>query len=174
MTAHGIVTLAANFAFEAHKGQRRKYTGDPYYEHVKAVARTVTEYGGTPEMVAAAYLHDVVEDTATTFAEVLETFGPAIGTLVYHLTDEPMKGNRASRVAAHRSRLAEASDAAQTIKLADLLDNTATIVAHDPAFARVYLREKSELLKVLNRGNVDLWVRCAQQVQTGLNALASQ
>lgn len=56
---------ALAFARVAHGEQKRKYTGNPYIEHPIRVAQLVREAGGTEEMIAAAYLHDVVEDVPT-------------------------------------------------------------------------------------------------------------
>lgn len=85
-------------------------------------------------------------------------FGAAVAALVIEVTDvsRPSDGNRAARKAKDRDHLAKASPDAQTIKLADLISNTQSIVEHDPAFARVYLAEKEALLDVLTRGNAML------------------
>ena len=85
-------------------------------------------------------------------------FGEDVATLVDWLTDvsRPSDGNRAARKAIDRARLACAPARAQTIKLADLIDNTASVVAHGKGFAPVYLREARELLGVLDRGDPSL------------------
>lgn len=53
--------------------------------------------------------------------------------------------------------MANASPAAKTIKLADLIDNTSTIMKHDPHFAVTYMKEKAKLLEVLKEGDPTLW-----------------
>ncbi|WP_275288819.1 HD domain-containing protein [Halomonas elongata] len=156
-----LIMRAAIYSRAAHQavGQRRKYTGEPYHLHPKAVAKTVESIGGTPEMVAAAYLHDVVEDTHVTFRALVHEFGPTVAGYVFDLTDQfidPDWGNRAQRKAMERDRLARISAEAQTIKLADLIDNTQSIVERDPGFARVYMAEKRELLKVMRAGDSHL------------------
>lgn len=79
-------------------------------------------------------------------------------------------GRRAERKALDRAHLAGAPDEAQTIKCADLIDNTSSIVAHDPAFARVYLEEKRALLEVLTRADPTLlamaWSTCESAQDT--------
>lgn len=167
-----LITSAAKFAEYAHAGQVRRYTNDPYFTHVEAVAKlTMQARGATSEMVAAAYLHDVVEDTSIRLDQIERKYGALVAAYVGALTEkkwpEP-RPNRAYRVAYERDRLALTSPGVQTIKLADLIDNSATIVDHDPAFARVYLREKLALLGVLTSGDQGLWERAMDQVTEGL------
>ncbi|MBO6542280.1 MAG: HD domain-containing protein [Alphaproteobacteria bacterium] len=158
-----LPTKAEAFATTAHAsiGQRRKYTGDPYIVHPRNVASLVASVGGSPEMIAAAWLHDVVEDTPVTQDQIKEAFGPSVADLVYWLTDisKPEDGNRKARKALDREHIASAPPEAKTIKLADLIDNSASICAHDPGFARVYLQEKALLLDVLKEGNSTLWAQ---------------
>jgi (p)ppGpp synthase/HD superfamily hydrolase len=122
-------------------------------------------------MVAAAYLHDVIEDTQVTLELIVQEFGPQIANLVLWLTkvSGPEDGNRAARKELDRQYLAQAPAEAQTVKLADLIANTHSIVAHDPAFAEVYLKEKLALLKVLTKGDHGLWVRAYNICQASLN-----
>jgi (p)ppGpp synthase/HD superfamily hydrolase len=152
---------AAEFAAAAHArvGQLRKYTGTPYIEHPRAVADLVRGVAHTPEMLAAAWLHDTIEDTGATHEELYYAFGPVVARLVTELTDvsKPSDGNRKARKALDREHLAIASPPAKTIKLADLIDNTRSIVANDPKFARVYLEEKRLLLPFLKSGDPGLW-----------------
>lgn len=154
---YDIVKLAKEFAIAAHDsvGQKRKYTGDPYWVHPERVAQTVADHGGTPEMIAAAWLHDTVEDTDVTIEDIVDSFGNHVADLVADLTDVsvPSDGNRAIRKAIDKDHSASASAEAQTIKLADLIDNTKSIVKHDSAFAKVYLKEKFMLLTVLTKGH---------------------
>lgn len=154
-----MISRAALYSRAAHQavGQRRKYTGEHYYHHPKAVADMVsTAVGVTPEMVAAAYLHDVVEDTAITDDDIARDFGLVVAGYVFDLTDQftdPAIGNREYRKAMERDRLARANPNSQTIKYADLIDNTASIAKHDPDFAKVYLREKRSLLESMASGD---------------------
>jgi len=162
-----IEARALAFAKAAHASidQRRKYTGEPYIVHPMAVAEIVRSVPHTPEMVAAAYLHDVVEDTPVTIDEVTAEFGPVVGELVDWLTDvsRPGDGNRRVRKELDRCHLAKAPPQAKTIKLADLIDNSLTISARDPDFWRVYRQEKLALLEVLGEGDPALWKRAKAQ-----------
>lgn len=151
-----LVQQAREFAAYAHRAQQRKYTGEPYYNHLASVASLLYQHLDPAteelnELVAAAFLHDVLEDTDVP-AQLLSTlFGKRVLELVLAVTDvsKPSDGNRAVRKAKDRDHLAQADGIAQSLKVADLMDNTRSIVAHDPAFAKVYLREKRELLSVL-------------------------
>lgn len=138
---------------------RRKYTGEPYITHPEAVAEMVRGVPHTEAMLAAAWLHDTVEDTGTSLAEIREHFGDEVAALVEQLTDvsRPEDGSRAVRKAIDRTHSAAASPAAKTIKLADLIDNSKSILERDPAFARIYLEEKRLLLEVLREGDASLW-----------------
>ena len=163
-----IVERARMFATAAHAavGQLRKYTFEPYIVHPAEVAGIVAEAGGTPEMIAAAWLHDTVEDTGVTSELIRAEFGDEVATLVGWLTDvsRPDHGNRAARKAVDRAHTAAAPAEAQTIKLADLICNTKSIVAHDPKFAVTYLAEKRALLEVMTKGNPSLRERAIRQI----------
>jgi (p)ppGpp synthase/HD superfamily hydrolase len=163
-----LETRARVFATAAHAavGQLRKYTFEPYIVHPEEVAGLVKEYGGTPEMIAAAWLHDTVEDTGVTSELIRAEFGDHVADLVGWLTDvsRPDHGNRANRKAVDRAHTAAAPAEAQTIKLCDLIANTRSIVAHDEKFARVYLVEKRELLEVMTKGDPRLVARAREQI----------
>jgi (p)ppGpp synthase/HD superfamily hydrolase len=145
-----LIDRARRFATEAHEriDQRRKYTQQPYQVHLKAVAAMVAVVTDDPEMIAAAWLHDTVEDTPATFGDLEREFGSGVAALVADLTDlsKPSDGNRAVRKAIDHGHTAQASPRAKTIKLADLTDNCRDICRHDPSFARVYLAEAAALL----------------------------
>lgn len=154
-----LVERAAKFALEAHKDQKRKYTGESYFVHCEEVAMLVESVGGTDAMIAAAYLHDVCEDCGFTQKEIYNEFGFDVAELVGCLTDvsKPEDGNRAKRKEMDREHTSRGSPDAKTIKLADLISNTKSIVKYDPDFAKVYLYEKERLLEVLTDGNQELY-----------------
>ena len=105
-----LVERAREFAIGAHTriDHRRKYTRQPYDEHLASVARLVASVTDDPEMVAAAWCHDVVEDTPATLYDVEHALGPAVAGLVDELTDisRPSDGNRKTRKAIDRRHLA--------------------------------------------------------------------
>jgi (p)ppGpp synthase/HD superfamily hydrolase len=156
-----IVERARVFATAAHAavGQKRKYTGEDYIVHPTEVAEIVKSIGGTDVQIAAALLHDVLEDTKVTEAQMREVMGDRVTDMVLWLTDvsKPEDGNRKTRKAMDREHTAKAPPEAKTVKLADLISNTKSIVEHDLSFAGSYLEEKGELLKVLRQGDLVLW-----------------
>lgn len=159
-----IIMVTRAFCVAGHEavGQTRKYTGEPYWHHPFAVATIVRGRPHSLEMEVAAYLHDLLEDTKVTPAAIGTFFGDDVLYLVQCLTHttKPEDGVRAERMAIERARLADAPSEAKTIKLADLIDNTSTIVARDPGFARIYMPEKRLLLdEALRGGDATLWAR---------------
>ena len=150
-----IVINALMFASGAHAGigQLRKYTNEPYIVHPIGVAELLSVYvpDVTEEMIAAALLHDVVEDTKVSIELITSLFGNEVSQLVYELTNKSSinDGNRATRARKDKEFLATVSAEAQTIKIADLIHNTSSITQFDQAFAEIYLKEKSLLLDVL-------------------------
>jgi hypothetical protein len=143
---------AAEFARKKHDGQVRKYTGEPYYNHLEEVAELVRTFGLGEEAEVLAYLHDTVEDTNTTHSELVEKFGVQIALGVRALTNNNLDvGNRKTRKAMDRSRLAMSAAVVQSVKCCDLISNCRDIVVHDPNFGIVFLDEMDELLKVLTQ-----------------------
>lgn len=132
-----------------HQNVPRKYTGLPYITHPVAVAELLLSHGFHAEdMLCAALLHDVLEDTDCPPHHIKDACGERVLRWVTLLSDMET-GNRATRKELSRQRLSAAPAEVQTIKVCDLIDNTRSIVEHDPKFAKVYLPEKKALLDVL-------------------------
>jgi len=164
-----IVQKAHVYAMAAHSavGQKRKYTNEPYIVHPAAVAQLVsTVPNATEDMVAAAYLHDVIEDTGCTFTDIHMAFGIDIAGMVDWLTDKSTAsdGNRATRKAIDRARIAMAPPEVHTIKLCDVISNCTSIKEHDPKFAVTYFEEKRLLLEVLTKGDPVMYQRAKDLV----------
>lgn len=151
---------AMMFAREVHKDQRRKYTGQPYADHLAEVAGIVSTVFASDSyadhFIATAFLHDCAEDCGVSRLTLDQKFGPYVANGVMWLSDLE-EGNRATRKQLSRERLAKAPAWVQTIKCADLISNTSSIVQHDPDFARVYLHEKKLLLDVMTKADRRLW-----------------
>jgi len=158
---------AIEFATEAHDGQVRKYTGEPYITHPIAVSEIVKTVSDDEEMIAAALLHDTIEDCYVCLDDIKDEFGVVVAALVNQLTDvsEPINGNRALRKGMDRDWLSCACDKAKTIKLADLIHNSQSILVADENFAKVYMREKRSLLEVLHGGDFTLHARATMIVE---------
>jgi (p)ppGpp synthase/HD superfamily hydrolase len=160
------ILKAAIFAAEAHKNQLRKYTNDPYIVHPIAVADLVKSARGTAQMVMAALLHDTIEDCSVSQGVLLQKFGDEVTRLVLWVTDQskPSDGNRSKRKEIDRLHIADAPPEAKTIKLADMIDNTFSIVEHDPNFAKTYMAEKALLLPYLREGDERLFKMAQSQL----------
>jgi (p)ppGpp synthase/HD superfamily hydrolase len=151
--------------------QVRKNNGNPYIVHPREVAAIVAAVpGATDEMIAAALLHDVIEDTGTPLIIIEAVCGSTVATYVDQLSNKSKltDGNRATRKAMDRDRLSKAVPEVKTIKLADIICNCNDFIREDPKFAfATYLPEKRLLLEVLTEGNADLYKRALQIVTTG-------
>ena len=152
-----ILTKACYTAAYYHglKQQIRKYSKLPYIVHPAEVVSILESYRlNDYEVLCAAWMHDILEDCGDIYTKEMMTndFGYEITRLVLQVTDisKPEDGNRAKRKEIDRFHLSLACYDAQNIKLADLISNTRDIAKHDKDFAKVYLNEKKELLKVLN------------------------
>ncbi len=163
-----MLERAIQFATEAHEGQYRKYTHDPYITHPLAVMEIVRGVPGhTEEMLVAAVLHDVVEDTEVSLLQIQEEFGNDVSELVLHLTEIsiPEDGNRLKRKRKDAEWYAQGSAEAQTIKVADFIDNTRDIAQHAPKFWETYKMEKLYALDLLQEADVDLWHQAHIQIK---------
>jgi (p)ppGpp synthase/HD superfamily hydrolase len=173
------VAKAARFAAEAHaspacKQKFRKYSGDPYIIHPLRVAESVARVGMQPYVIAAAMLHDVVEDCGVTLEEIRKNFGPMVESLVEQVTDvsKPEDGNRAARKSIARDHLAQCDHEAATIKLADIIDNTNDIASHDMGFLKVYIQEIEKNLDVLGHGDKTLFREACESVRRARQKIA--
>lgn len=144
-----LVFEAMQYALQARAKQKRKYTGIPYFTHLAEVAGITASVVDVPEVIAGAWLHDTIEDCDVTYIEVQDRFGSKVAEIVLALSDLETEGNRATRKAAARNRLSSCGPWVQTIKVADIISNTSSIVLHDPKFARVYMPECIALLDAL-------------------------
>lgn len=149
------------FAREAHKDQVRKYTGEPYFNHLAEVVAISMSVGwqetdiDNDSFMAVAWLHDVFEDCDVLFCELDLKFGVEIGAGVYYLSDTE-KGNKKTRKELSRNRLSEAPGWIQTIKCADLISNATSIIKHDPEFAKVFCSEAVMLLDAMENADTRL------------------
>ena len=123
-----LVHSALEQARSDHEGQVRNGSGGmPYIEHPMRVAALLDENGYGDEVLAAALLHDVVEDSETTLDELREKFGEAVVGLVGAMTDDEEIEDYRERKAEHRERLAAAPVEAMAIYGADKLTNSRTL-----------------------------------------------
>ena len=164
-----ILEQVKAFADNAHGDQQRKYSTDRYIVHPVRVMETCKRYTSSLSLLAAALLHDVLEDTSVSRDELLgylrtlmnEKDAVHTTDLVTELTDVYIKAsypglNRRTRKTKEKERMKLISAEAQTIKYADIMDNCREIAGEDADFAPLYLRECKALLGTMTRGNKDL------------------
>jgi guanosine-3',5'-bis(diphosphate) 3'-pyrophosphohydrolase len=133
VTPSRLLIEAIAFAEVAHRGQTRKDGTTPYIDHPLALMRVLACEGGIedPDILAAAALHDVVEDCKVQPAEIEARFGSAVAALVAEVSDDTSMPTDA-RKAAQVARMTLASPGARLIKLADKVCNLRDIVACPP------------------------------------------
>lgn len=172
------------FAEKAHGDQQRKYKDEPYVMHLIRVMEQTGKYSSSLPVLAAALLHDVLEDTKVKknelhdFLKTIMSSADANKTikLVVDLTDIYTKSNyprwnRKRRREQEASRLAHTEAESQTIKYADIIDNSLDIVNADPDFAAVFLRECKMLLGKIQNGNPALRQLAIETVESELKHL---
>lgn len=125
-----LVRAALARARTAHEGQVRNGSGGmPYVEHPIRVAALLDAHGYREEVLAAALLHDVIEDSDLDLDEIREEFGAEVAGLVGALTDDESIESYRERKAEHRERVAAADGEALAIYGADKLTNSSTLRA---------------------------------------------
>lgn len=159
------VEKAMEFGRKAHGSQVRKYSNAPYFDnHCIEVMELVKTVPHTEDMLVAALLHDTVEDTEVTLADIEREFGGRVADIVAGLTDvsTPEDGNRKARKAKDLEHSVMQPANVQTIKLADLISNSRSILGaaewnkEAKAFSKLYLQEKKALLEGLLLGDMTL------------------
>jgi (p)ppGpp synthase/HD superfamily hydrolase len=122
-TDSDLATTALRFARRAHLGQHRKQTHEQFVEHPIAVANLLSDAGLNGSIVAAAYLHDVVEKTEVEPAEIRQRFGSAVAGVVDALSEDASLEDYAERKRALRRRVTDSSREAVLIYAADRVAN---------------------------------------------------
>ncbi|MGO4710725.1 HD domain-containing protein [Chryseobacterium sp. 2TAF14] len=172
---HEVIT----FADRAHGEQMRKYSPDRYIVHPIRVMQTCGQYIDRLPVLAAAILHDVLEDTLTSASDIKlfllkhmsqEEVETTI-QLVTELTDVYIKKdfphlNRFKRKKKELNRLQKISPDAQTIKYADIIDNAKEISQSDPDFSKRYLQECYDIVNALESGSPDLRHKAFEVIQS--------
>jgi (p)ppGpp synthase/HD superfamily hydrolase len=158
---------ALAMAAAAHRGQTR-HDGTPYLAHPLRVCELLAETGATEPTLAAALLHDGVEDSELTVGEVVERFGAEVGELVAALTEDASIEDWVARKNALRAQVAEAGERAATIYAADKLANLGEL--------RTLYAERGESAIDLHKAptldlRIDAWrrdVAMVEQIAPGL------
>ena len=156
-----ITDKALEFAREKHKGQMRKNnTPVEYITHPINVANLVKKYANNKEniddLVSSAYLHDTLEDTNTTYKELICNFGNLISNLVKELTNNDVLKKEMGKTKYLSMKMANMSENALIIKLCDRLDNVSSLYDTNKAFIDKYLRETISILNyIINNRNLN-------------------
>src|SRR5438552_186967 len=145
-TDEDMLNKAYVYAMKAH-GEQTRASGDPYFSHPLEVAAILTDLKLDDSTIAAALLHDTIEDTAATRAEIDQMFGPDIGALVDGLTKLKkldLVTKEAKQAENLRKLLLAIADDVRVllVKLADRLHNMRTLV-HVPAESRRRIAEET-------------------------------
>jgi (p)ppGpp synthase/HD superfamily hydrolase len=171
------------FVASKHGEQVRKYTGEVYVAHLLSVAHKVQPFDREHlYLVEIALGHDLFEDTNCSRSELTafltnsgysEDAANKIVNGIVGLTDVYTKEaypdlNRAARKEKEAYRLGRENEDIQTVKYADLIDNTCSIVKYDPAFAKVYLLEKREILSRMRKGEFVLYAQACYVLNRSL------
>lgn len=135
------------FAVRSHRNQKRKFSYDFYVHHLRRVAGMVKGLTDDEELIAAAYLHDVVEDTPITVDEVCRAFGPRICRIVEELTDDKGMRKEMGRVEYVKQKVSRMSPDALLIKLADRIDNVKDMADAPESFRRKYIEETEAMVE---------------------------
>jgi (p)ppGpp synthase/HD superfamily hydrolase len=155
MTVLADPEAALAWAKELHGDQR--YGDQPYETHLQAVADVLRRFGHgeRPELIAAAYLHDAIEDQEVTRAEIAERFGNQVAAIVDAVSD-PLGAERADRKAAAYPRIRALDDAVR-VKLADRIAN---VEAGGP-MVELYRSEQEGFREAVRKAGVadEMWER---------------
>lgn len=155
------ISLAIAKASWWHGEQKRKYTNDDYIVHPIEVMKILELFTKDEAVLAAAILHDVVEDTSATVGEVNAIFGEDVSKLVFGMSEPevPVGTNREQRKEIYRVHLGEQCWRTKMIKFGDIYSNTKDIAMHDPDFAVVYLAEIQRTINTIDDPRIPLLLR---------------
>ena len=133
------VTKAKEFAIAQHGNQ--KYGEHPYSYHLAQVSQVLAEFGyaGDEAIMAAGWLHDVLEDTPTTYEMLVSEFGKETADIVWAVTTEP-GGNRVDRFRKTALKI-QSNKKALAVKLADRIANTEASLQSNPKLYKMYVKE---------------------------------
>lgn len=144
---------AKKYAKTQHEGQTRK-TGGPYFKHPQRVAQLVKKYKSSHKLknlMAAAFLHDTIEDTDTTEQDLKKMFGALTASLVQELTSDKESIKEKGKEKYLSDKMINMSNWGLVIKLADRLDNVSDLNTSSKEFRKRYKRQTEEILSKLKK-----------------------
>lgn len=144
-----VIDKAKTYCEEMHEGQKRKFTGCPYYVHPRNTAKILQSFTDDPELIAVGYLHDVIEDTDITRDSLEKAFNERIASLVSEVTNDEEKRKELGKKEYMKQKVLELSEEALLVKLADRFDNVNDFDNVPEDFEERYSQETKEVLDVL-------------------------
>lgn len=152
-----------------HRGQTRKYSGQPYVTHPYAVCRLLRRFRAPQHVLMASLLHDALEDLDVSLLELERRFSFRVALLVMECSriTTPADGTRAQRLSIELARIRTVSPEAQSILLADVCHNSCSIVRRDRRFAAVYIPEKQQEVDAITTPSIPELRLLAQRIVTG-------
>jgi len=149
-----IEDFAEKFGSIKHKGQTRKFSGEPYFEHPKRVAKIIKSFKKSHKLdrlIAAALTHDTLEDTNTTHRDLVTLFGGLVASLVKELTSDPEEIARMGKTEYLSKKMIDMSNWALVIKLADRLDNVSDLKTSSEKFRTKTVTSTKEIISNLEK-----------------------
>ena len=149
-----LIEKAEAFAQIKHKGQKRRFEKKPYFVHPQRVAHILKQFKVSTrieELVCAAYLHDTLEDTDTTYKEIATEFNPFIAKLVLELTSDESGVASLGKSKYLLNKMVSMSNYALVLKLADRMDNVNRIHWTSEKFKNKYIAETKFIIDGLKK-----------------------
>ncbi len=167
---HALLERAMLLAFRAHEGQTRKDAPTPYIVHPFEVGLILARYGFSDVVIAAALVHDTVEDTPVTLEDVRRELGDEVAAIVAPVThDDTLSWEDKKR--AYIEAVRAASEAAKAVSVADKIANAHSLLA-------AYAREGTAVWRHFNRGrDKKIWFEnamCAMLKETWMHPLVEE
>jgi len=147
-----LIKRAVEFAKRAHSGVKRKFDKKPYFTHVERVANKVRKFTSDPNEIAAAYLHDTVEDVKGVTQDVIrDVFNDTIAIRVGELTSDSKMIKSVGKTSYLSIKMNTLSDKGLLIKLCDRWDNCSDFPTADEKFVEKYAKSTNEILDFIEK-----------------------
>lgn len=162
-----IIEKAKAFATKAHEGQ--KYGNQPYTYHLQQVVNVLERFDhASDKLLAAAWLHDTLEDTSTTEFEIAKEFGPRVAELVIRVTDQPGNTREGRKRATYP--IIAANPFAVLLKLADRIANVECALQDGSGYIQMYKKEQPDFEQALRTEGQyeDMWFHLGELLNSVL------
>lgn len=160
------------FAKTKHAGMKRKDGATDYFEHLKSVVNRLQNIGITDEdMLCAAWLHNTLEDTSTTFDELIQRFGKEVAVLVFSLSKDQTIARKQKELQ-YVKQLKDATWQAKIIKLCDIASNLKELKTSGLSKNKrnKFVRQRRHYLNAIKKGIIENKSK-AQGIQPVIDAV---